>query len=81
MSYDFNVVSRPATGGFASVDTGMARMSKYMLEQSVSCPIIIEADTEIEARDQALDLNPDELDWDVVEYHVFETVKITEEPM
>ncbi len=66
-----------------SLNTGMARMSKYMvwLEQSVSCPIIIEADTEIEASDQALDLNPDELDWDVVEYHVFETVKITEEPM
>ena len=65
-----------------SLDTGMARMSKYMvwLEQSVSCPIIIEADTEIEACDEALYLNPDELDWEEVEYHVFQVDKLSEEP-
>ena len=50
------------------------------LEQSVSCPIIIEADTEKEARDEALHLNPAELDWDVVEHHVFEIEKVSEEP-
>ena len=56
-------------------------MPMYMvwLEQSVSCPIIMEADTEIEARDEALCLNLDELDWDVVEYHVFEIEKVSEE--
>ena len=58
-------------------------MPVYMvwLEQSVSCPIIIEADTEIVARDEALCLNPDELDWEVVEYHVFQIDKVSEESM
>ncbi len=50
------------------------------IEQSVSCPIVIEADTEIEARDEAVCLNPNELDWDVVERHVFEIEKVSEEP-
>lgn len=58
-------------------------MPNYMiwLERSVSCPIIIEADTESEAIDEALCLNPDDLDWDVVEHHVFEIEKVSEEPM
>ncbi len=65
-----------------SLDTEVARMPMYMvwLEQSVSCPIIIEADTETEACDEALYLSPDELDWDVVEHHVFEIEKVSEEP-
>ncbi len=58
-------------------------MPNYMiwLEQSVSCPIVIEADTESEAIDEALYLNPDDLDWDVVEHHVFEIEELSEEPM
>ena len=57
-------------------------MPMYMvwLEQSVSCPIIIEADTESEAIDESLCLNPDDLDWDVVEHHVFEIEELSEEP-
>ena len=57
-------------------------MPMYMvwLEQSVSCPIIIEADTDNEASKKALCLNPAELDWDVVEHHVFEIEKVSEEP-
>ncbi|MDE2823197.1 MAG: hypothetical protein OXK79_06800 [Chloroflexota bacterium] len=65
-----------------SLDIGEARMPNYMiwLERSVSCPIIIEADTETEACDEALYLNPDELDWEEVEYHVFQVDKLSEEP-
>ena len=53
---------------------------KVWLEQSVSCPVIVEADTENEASDKARCLDPDELSWDVVEYHVFEIEKVSEEP-
>ena len=57
-------------------------MPNYMiwLERSVSCPIVIEADTEIEARDEALYLNPDDLDWEEVECHVFQVDRLSEEP-
>ena len=54
---------------------------KVWLEHTVSCPVIIEADTENEACDKAFCLNPDELDWDTVEYHVFQIEKAPEEPV
>ena len=65
-----------------SLDIREAGMPNYMiwLERSVSCPIIIEADTEKEACDEALFLNPDELDWEEVEYQVFQVDKLSEEP-
>lgn len=53
---------------------------KVWLEHSVSCPIVIEADTESEAIDEALYLNPDDLDWEEVEHHVFQVDKLSEEP-
>ena len=58
-------------------------MPNYMiwLERSVSCPIIVEADTENEAEGKALCLNPAELDWEEVEYHVFQVDKLSEEPI
>ena len=64
-----------------SLDMREAGMPNYMiwLERSVSCPIVIEADTENEACDEALYLNPDELDWEDVEYHVFHVDKLSEE--
>ena len=79
---DNPINDRPIMPPGLSLDTEGARMPMYMvwLEQSVSCPVIIEADTEKEARDEALYLNPDDLDWDVVEHHVFEIEKVSEEP-
>ena len=53
---------------------------KVWLEHSVSCPVVIEADTDNEATKKALCLNPDDLDWETVEYHVFEVDKLSEEP-
>ena len=53
---------------------------KVWLEHSVSCPVVIEADTVNEATKKALCLNPDDLDWETVEYHVFEVDKLSEEP-
>ncbi len=57
-------------------------MAKFRvwLEQSVSCPVIVEADTENEASDKARCLDPDTLSWSLVEYHVFDIEKAAEKP-
>ena len=57
-------------------------MAKFRvwLEQSVSCPVIVEAENENEASDKARRLDPDTLSWSLVEYHVFEIEKVADEP-
>lgn len=60
-------------------ESGMAKF-RVWLEQSVSCPVIVEADNENEASERARWLDPDSLSWNLVEYHVFEIEKVADEP-